>query len=435
MRMKAMIVCLAGSTALAQFHEDHKLVVDDGLDSSRLGWGLDAQGGIVVGGAPGSGTIGKIGLFDGATGELLLEVVKPDPSAINFFGSAVAIDDGVVGVCDFNDGELGFFAGAAYLIDAETGELLHKVHGDDIQELDAFGISIDLDDGVLCVGAPFKRNDDDVEQGAVYLFDIATGEQLDVFVADQVDTRWGHAVKMAGGKLFIGDPFDSTVAEQAGAVHVFDIATGSLLDSFVPVDAGPFHRFGTSISLDGDLMSVGAPLAFDNQGTAYLYDLSTGNLIDQLHPNPEYGDEQWFGQSVAIGGDSLVIGARDAEVESAQPGLAYLFDLGGNGLVGEFLPKIPTDESFFGGSVAIDGGVIAVAANDADDHAGAIYLFHAFSECPEDINGDFSLDVLDFIAFQSLWLAQDAASDCDESGTFDILDFVCYQLRFTDGCD
>lgn len=56
-------------------------------------------------------------------------------------------------------------------------------------------------------------------------------------------------------------------------------------------------------------------------------------------------------------------------------------------------------------------------------------------DCPADVNGDGALDVLDFVAFQVAWQAQDPAADCDASGDFDVLDFVCFQGLFIEGCD
>ena len=55
--------------------------------------------------------------------------------------------------------------------------------------------------------------------------------------------------------------------------------------------------------------------------------------------------------------------------------------------------------------------------------------------CPADINGDGMLDVLDFVAFQLAWQAQDPTADCDANAEYDILDFVCYQTLFLEGCD
>jgi glucose/arabinose dehydrogenase len=55
-------------------------------------------------------------------------------------------------------------------------------------------------------------------------------------------------------------------------------------------------------------------------------------------------------------------------------------------------------------------------------------------ECPADVNHDAKLNVLDFIAFQLLWQAEDPTADCNADTSFDITDFICYQLLFHAGC-
>lgn len=54
--------------------------------------------------------------------------------------------------------------------------------------------------------------------------------------------------------------------------------------------------------------------------------------------------------------------------------------------------------------------------------------------CAADMNGDGMLNILDFVAFQLLWQAHDAAADCDADGAHSIVDFICFQHRFQEGC-
>ena len=54
--------------------------------------------------------------------------------------------------------------------------------------------------------------------------------------------------------------------------------------------------------------------------------------------------------------------------------------------------------------------------------------------CDADFNGDGSLDILDFVAFQNAFTGGDGAADCDGSGSLNILDFVCFQNLFGTGC-
>ena len=54
--------------------------------------------------------------------------------------------------------------------------------------------------------------------------------------------------------------------------------------------------------------------------------------------------------------------------------------------------------------------------------------------CAADVNGDGVLNILDFVAFQLAFQAQDPIADCDANGVFNVLDFVCYQQEFVAGC-
>jgi hypothetical protein len=54
--------------------------------------------------------------------------------------------------------------------------------------------------------------------------------------------------------------------------------------------------------------------------------------------------------------------------------------------------------------------------------------------CGADFNGDGSLNILDFVAFQNAFVAQNPTADCDGNGSLNILDFVCFQGLFKAGC-
>ena len=87
-----------------------------------------------------------------------------------------------------------------------------------------------------------------------------------------------------------------------------------------------------------------------------------------------------------------------------------------------------------------DVGDLAAGAytdDDGDTDRGAVWMLFldGVPTCPADINGDGELNVLDFVVFQLLWQAGDAAGDCDANGIFNVLDFVCFQQLFVDGCE
>ena len=55
-------------------------------------------------------------------------------------------------------------------------------------------------------------------------------------------------------------------------------------------------------------------------------------------------------------------------------------------------------------------------------------------QCAVDFNGDGSLDILDFVAFQGAFVDGDPEADFNGDGNHDILDFIAFQVEFMAGC-
>ena len=78
----------------------------------------------------------------------------------------------------------------------------------------------------------------------------------------------------------------------------------------------------------------------------------------------------------------------------------------------------------------IIGAEIAPDAWDLADH-----YFNGLVSCAADFNGDDDLNILDFVAFQTLFQQQDNLADCDGNGVYNVLDFVCFQQTYQAGCN
>ena len=59
----------------------------------------------------------------------------------------------------------------------------------------------------------------------------------------------------------------------------------------------------------------------------------------------------------------------------------------------------------------------------------------ADTSCYADFDGDGSLTIFDFLAYQNAFDAGDLAADCDEDGSLTIFDFLCFQNGFDAGCE
>jgi len=144
--------------------------------------------------------------------------------------------------------------------------------------------------------------------------------------------------------------------------------------------------FGTSVSLSGDTLVVGATgedginNTLSNSGAAYVYRRSDQNWVfDAYLKAPNAGSLDAFGISVAASGDMIVVGANlednsqttithgtsiSETFTSSDSGAAYVFVRKDSGWVHEAYLRAPNQgiQDQFGGAVAISGDRIVVGA-------------------------------------------------------------------------
>ena len=231
-------------------------------------------------------------------------------------------------------------SGSAYLFDVATGDQLFKLTADDTMPNDHFGSSVGIDDGIAIVGA-WQGDTTTYDTGAVYLFDIATGEQIRKLEADdaEFEDAFGVSVSMSGGIAIVGAP--GTFGD-LGSAHLFDVATGRQIRKLTADDESVGDQFGISVSISGGMAIVGAFLDDDacigdpdcDSGSAYLFDVSDPENAFQLQKLTA-GDAaaaDSFGLSLALSGETAVVAAMgddDAcpENPSCNSGSAYVFAL------------------------------------------------------------------------------------------------------------
>ena len=158
-------------------------------------------------------------------------------------------------------------------------------------------------------------------------------------------------------------------------------------DPLRPAHGSGEGKFGTSVSIDGDTAVIGAP---DEGGTpeqggmgaAYVFTRRDGTWVEEatlVAPVRRDGDK--FGFNVAIDGDTIVVGAPNAEELLAGPGVAYVFVRRGDAwpLQATLTPSQRKPDDAFGYGVAVSGDVVVVGANGGNvapsADAGAAYVF------------------------------------------------------------
>ncbi len=367
------------------------------------------------------------------------KLLPPDTGRFQYFGTDIAIDNGVilVGAPGFSDGGAD---GAAYLYDAATGDFLRElVRPADPLLYDDFGESVALLGGLAIVGAPLRHNDEFLEVGAAFLYDVATGALLATLerVNGANNERFGNDVALTSGDAIVGahgvahpgghsgvlhlfDPdlvepsvqigptldaqprqLARTVAALADrcvasaeidggateeAALVFDTSTGQHLLTLRP-DAESRSLFGDALAITPELILVGA--ASDDEfgdvaGAVYLFDASTGQPIAKLGAQTPAVFER-FGRAVAAHQHAALIGAEDRPDKGDNALTAYLLDLRTRRIIDAVVAPDAGDSPGFGDGfaaegLALDADYLVVGAHtdhERDTDAGAVYVFPA----------------------------------------------------------
>ena len=146
-------------------------------------------------------------------------------------------------------------------------------------------------------------------------------------------------------------------------------------------DAAANDRFGQSVATNGDTVVIGASSKNSNTGAAYIFERNQGGAenwgqVQKLTASDAAVNDQ-FGRSVAIDGDTVVVGAS---AKNLFTGAAYIFERnqGGAENWGQVQKLTASDAAAFdnfGWSVAINGDTVVVGAWGKNSNTGAAYIF------------------------------------------------------------
>ncbi len=248
------------------------------------------------------------------------------------------------------------------------------------------GTSVAVRGNHALVGAPFVSVGGNAAQGVVYLFerDATTGlwglRETLTDASGQANDWFGYSVALADhGHGAIGAPLaDPGGVSNGGKVYKLWIYDGSAtglneLGSARATD----DLFGWSVAAEGDDIAAGA-----YQDTAPAFGQGTVEMWGYLAGTDEYGrlatlaapgfaSLDHFGYSVAMSGDTVVVGAPDvnrtspAVVANVGAAYVYVYDSAGDTYTLQARldpPGTPNACENFGGSVAISGERIVVGS-------------------------------------------------------------------------
>jgi len=322
------------------------------------------------------------------------KLISSNISSGDRFGRSVAIDGDTVVVGSASDDTGVTHAGAAYIFtrSGTTWTEQAVIQASDLDSGDAFGWSVAIYGDTVVVGAPSKDDAPHTSNGVVYIFTregTTWTQQARILASNKGSSdRFGESVGISGDTIVVGAVDEDTGGLNAGSAYIFtrDGTTWTEQTMLTSLDISADDDFGEFVAIDGDTVIVGARLE-DSGGTsagaAYIFTRSGTTWSQQAKIQPssiEGGDA--FGSSVAIDGDTVVVGARLEDTGGANSGAAYIFTRSGTTWTEQIKIQASDNEAAigFGFSVAIDGYTAIVGAfdeNTGGSDAGAAYIFKA----------------------------------------------------------
>lgn len=327
--------------------QDEKLTPGDNVDDA-IGASVAISGNRFLLGAPlddEKNATGAAYLIDRA--QTVTQKLFANDAHAEAFGHKIDIDGNIAIVTDPNDSEYEFTGGAAYVF--ETGGIVwnqsQKLTATTPAEQDRFGASVAVSGTTALVGAPGDSAEGD-GAGAVYVFDQRSDGfwalERKLTVSDSpVDYKsFGTSIALAadGETAIIGAAGDNGRGTNAGAAYVFEqqqIDQWFERQKLTASDASSLAHFGVDVALLDNLILIGAYGSSQsglaaNEGAAYLFERNGNSWAEaeKLTGSDTDADDR-FGNSVALGGTTGLVGAREADADDTfSAGAAYSYDVG-----------------------------------------------------------------------------------------------------------
>lgn len=371
------------------------------VSAARAGKSVAIDGDFVLVGAPGDSVrgsgAGAVHVFRRTAGVWAFEeTIRPlGVLAGDAFGEAVAVSNGVALIGAPGDDDIGAGAGLVYVFaHGTTGWSQQQTFsGSLVSAGDAFGSSIALDGDTAVIGA-FRDDSVANDSGTAYVMKRGSsfwGEQAQLIAPDaSANDHFGMSVALVGNLAVVGAPAADPSGVNSGAVYVFE-RSGSVWDAGVALPAvgtSWFDAFGQSVDTDGTRIVVGAPgddsIAVD-AGGAWSFVRNGASWVLEGAFAPQLSGGERLGTSIAILGDTLLVGAPGEDYSNTEDGSLHAAEWGG-------LSWVPAERTgnlaggvsdSLGSSLAVDADLVVVGVPLIDNgvvDSGAAWLFSSSTE-------------------------------------------------------
>ncbi|MFT7669364.1 MAG: hypothetical protein ACI8X5_002064 [Planctomycetota bacterium] len=197
-----------------------------------------------------------------------------------------------------------------------------------------------------------------------------------------------EALAMDGDVLVAGWPRFATTQQNAGTAIVYQFQAGNgwtEVQQLLPTDGAPGEWFGSSVAVDGDVIVIGERSdSCDEAAFVFRFDGSTWVEEQKLTPSVASFCNR-FGSSVAVSGDTILVGAeRDHHsILGTDAGTVFAYRFDGSQWMEEAIlfPAVHQADARFGNAIAMKGDLALIGAPGRDGlpnsnfDPGAVFAF------------------------------------------------------------
>lgn len=264
-----------------------------------------------------------------------------------------------------------------------------KILADDGAANDHFGFSVSVSGDTAVIGA-YTDDDNGSDSGSAYVF-IRSGstwiKQQKLIAPDgTTDDMFGSSVSLSGDTAIIGAHYDDAEGPFSGSAYVFTRsgATWTHQQKLTASDGTTNDRFGGAVAVSGDTAVVAAKYDDDkgfNSGSVYVFVRSGSTWTEQQKLSASDGAmDDYFGNSVSVSGDTVVVGSIYDDDKGIDSGSAYVFFRSGTTWTQQ-QKLLAADGAYmdrFGAMVSVSGDTVFAGAWNNDDRgsdSGSAYAF------------------------------------------------------------
>ena len=314
------------------------------------------------------------------------KLLASDGAANDTFGLSVSISEETAIVGARNDDDKGDRSGSVYVFVRDSSGVWleqQKLTASDGESLEFFGESVSISGDTSLISATGDAENGTLSGSAYVFVRDAAGmwsEQQKLTPSDGAPVGFfGRSVSISADTALIGASGDRDNGRDSGAAYVYvrdDAGTWHLQQKLTASDGASGDVFGLSVSLFEDTAVIGA------SGAAYVFvrdNTGTWNEVQKLNDSGNLAAS--FGIPVSVHGDTAVVGAYTDDENGDRSGSAYVFMRDSMGHWREYQKLLASDGTvldFFGRSLSIFGEKIVIAATgdrDKGKSSGSAYVF------------------------------------------------------------